>query len=210
MDITEEQLSNQLNTPTSSTSSAYSMKSPTQKCQQKIIKDVEKSLNSEITKPDNLSITNAAQATTPLTPPPSVTQDQFLNQIENKLDISHSKLIVPQHPQPHSSNNKDNKDLHENNGEILLKHKSKVNENLKQSNSLKTVEQTKSLLLPDIQNSIKNKESELKSTDLNEEIDDDENEFPKSLEDLLVKQWSLGTNLIAEQSQNFDGIIRFK
>lgn len=178
VELTEEQLSNQINTPSSSyssSSSTYSIKSPTaQKRQRTKVPNLELSNSnsgngySSASKLD-MSIANP-QATTPLTPPPSVTQENslgFASMMENKFADAFSR------------------------------------------SSTAHVEATTAKIangLPIVKDHVSCSKAD---EDMNEnetgESEDEDGEFPKTLEELLTKQWALGAELIAEQSQSFDG-----
>lgn len=190
-ELTEEQLSNQINTPSSSyssCSSTYSIKSPTaQKRQRTKVANLELPSNSgnsssvtvsTVGKLD-MSILNP-QATTPLTPPPSVTQENslgFSSMVENKFADAFGR----------SASNVEAK------VDITLDMSDKAKCAGVPVNGLKGGLEVRGKVDVDMNNVDEMIESE-----------DEDGEFPKTLEELLTKQWSLGAELIAEQSQSFD------
>lgn len=184
-ELTEEQLSNQINTPSSSyssSSSTYSIKSPTgQKRQRTKVPNLElpnsgANTTSSTSKLDT-SLVNP-QATTPLTPPPSVTQENssgFVSIMENKFAdaFSRSANIVEA-----TSTNKGVNGL--------------------PVNALNGMKAS----LDQVTSSKVNVDMNVDETD---DSEDEDGEFPKTLEELLTKQWALGAELISQQSQSFDG-----
>ena len=237
-----------MNTPSSSlfssssSSSNCSIKSPTQKKQRKTKLETILCTGNE-TNPSAAIISTTA---TPLTPPPSVTQENLsslLNQdsVDNKTRQTVKIDAFGNHLNPGATF-----------GSNILAYRKAIDEpdvpipannvhttKFKQPNSLKSILETSSVLsssltvLP-ILDACKSSYKERRSSPGVKTISPKANppppppeqsikllnsdepascsgllnqgdEFPKSLEELLLNQWNMGADLVAEQSQNFDG-----
>jgi hypothetical protein len=141
-----------------------------------------------------MSITNP-QATTPLTPPPSVTQENLLSaSIDNKFaDAFNSQAVFAKCLPSATDSGHTVTDI---NALELDMASRTVPESFKQPVNMMC--QLKESLVSAANSKIGLDES-------GEDSGDEDEEFPKTLEELLAKQWTLGAELIAEQSQNFDG-----
>lgn len=82
--------------------------------------------------------------------------------------------------------------------------KSAKSENFKQPKLCIEKSKRLELLLPEAKSRKDEKVNNMNDSGDDEE-DEDDMEFPKTLEELLKKQWTLGADMIAEQSEKFEG-----
>lgn len=174
-------INHQLSTPSSSYSSCSSNYSNHKSLPKDLIIPTPNLIGIGIVKPDLLLLPAILQTTIPLTPPPSVTPEHFLSS-----GIENNKF---------TENFKPTSNLLENlpdNTHLTTSLNPKMNEPFKEPVvALKGLP----MVLPSLM--------EIEGSDDMSDMED-EGEFPKSLEDLLKSQWKLGSDLITEQSQNFD------